>query len=163
MMMKSELETIQAAIVFRLRKILPDWNSETNYRMESRRLRTVLTLLMTSLCVCSAQTQSEQGTGIEGVITVAPIRPGPIKAGDERPQSAPLPNAVFNVANKKKGTVTSFTTDSQGRFRISLSAGHYSISMKDWNSRVGFYGPFPVDITAGQIKKVQWNCDTGMQ
>jgi hypothetical protein len=28
---------------------------------------------------------------------------------------------------------------------------------------VGFYGPFEVEIAAGQIKKVQWNCDTGMQ
>ena len=39
----------------------------------------------------------------------------------------------------------------------------HSISKKDWKSRVGFYGPFEVDIAAGQIKKVQWNCDTGMQ
>jgi hypothetical protein len=44
-----------------------------------------------------------------------------------------------------------------------LPSGHYTVSKKDWNSRVGFYGPFPIDITAGQIKKVQWNCDTGMQ
>lgn len=28
---------------------------------------------------------------------------------------------------------------------------------------VGHYGPFEVDVTAGQMKKVQWKCDTGMQ
>ena len=78
------------------------------------------------------------------------------------PDSKPLANTTFDV---KKGdlTVASFTTDNQGRFRISLPPGHYSISKKDWKSRVGFYGPFKVDIAAGQIKKVQWNCDTGMQ
>ena len=26
-----------------------------------------------------------------------------------------------------------------------------------------FFGPFPVDITAGQVTKVEWKCDTGMQ
>ena len=59
--------------------------------------------------------------------------------------------------------VASFTTDDQGRFRISLPPGRYRISKKDWKSRVGFYGPFEVDVAAGQVKKVQWNCDTGMQ
>ena len=78
------------------------------------------------------------------------------------PDSRPLANTTFDV---KKGdqTVASFTTDDQGRFRISLPPGHYSISKKDWKVRVGFFGPFEVDIAAGQIMKVQWNCDTGMQ
>jgi len=78
------------------------------------------------------------------------------------PDSKPLANTIFVVTQDDR-TMKSFTTDDQGRFRISLPPGHYSISKKDWKSRVGFYGPFPVDITAGQIKKVQWNCDTGMQ
>ena len=78
------------------------------------------------------------------------------------PDSKPLGNTTF-VVKKADLTVASFTTDDQGRFRISLPSGHYSILKKDWKSRVGFYGPFEVDIAAGQIKKVQWNCDTGMQ
>jgi hypothetical protein len=129
--------------------------------MESLRLRTVLMLLMTSLYVCSAQTQSEPGTGIEGVITVAPIRPGPIKAGDERPQSAPLPNAVFNVANEK-GTVNSFTTDSQGRFRILLTPGHYTASLAEHRFPYPC-GPFDVNVVTGKITNVAWHCDTGMR
>ena len=102
----------------------------------------------------------EAGTGLEGSISLHGISGGPVKQGV--PDSKPLANTTFVV---KQGdlTITSFTTDDQGRFRISLPPGHYSISKKDWNIRVGFYGPFPVDITAGQIKKVQWNCDTGMQ
>ena len=124
----------------------------------------MLILLAPFLCVAQAETQSmpspAPGTGLEGSIFLHSISGGPVKQGV--PDSKPLANTTFVV---KKGdlTITSFTTDDQGRFRISLSAGHYSISMKDWNSRVGFYGPFPIDITAGQIKKVQWNCDTGMQ
>jgi hypothetical protein len=127
-------------------------------------LELLLILLAPFICVSQAETQSmpspEAGTGLEGSISLHGISGGPVKQGV--PDSKPLANTTFVV---KQGdlTITSFTTDDQGRFRISLPSGHYSISKKDWNSRVGFYGPFPVDITAGQIKKVQWNCDTGMQ
>jgi hypothetical protein len=102
----------------------------------------------------------DAGPGLEGLISLHNISGGPVREGV--PDSRPLANTTFDV---KKGDlmVASFTTDDQGRFRISLPSGHYSISRKDWTSRVGFYGPFEVDIVAGQFKKVQWNCDTGMQ
>lgn len=88
------------------------------------------------------------------------ISGGPVVQGV--PDSKPLAHTTFVV--KKEGVaVATFTTDEQGRFRISLPSGHYSVSKKDWKSRVGFYGPFEVDIPAGQIRKVQWKCDTGMQ
>ena len=100
------------------------------------------------------------GSGLEGSISLHTISGGPVKQGV--PDSKPLANTPFDV---KKGelAVASFTTNDRGRFQISLPPGHYSISKKDWKSRVGYYGPFEVDIVAGQIKKVQWNCDTGMQ
>ena len=78
------------------------------------------------------------------------------------PDSKPLANTIF-VVKKGNDAVASFTTDPQGQFRISLPPGHYSVSKKDWKSRVGFFGPFDVDVAAGQVKTVQWNCDTGMQ
>jgi hypothetical protein len=127
-------------------------------------LELFLILLALSCCVVRGETQPtpppEAGTGLEGSISLHSISGGPVKQGV--PDSKPLANTTFDV---KKGdlTVESFTTNDQGRFRISLPSGHYSISKKDWKSRVGFYGPFEVDIAAGQIKKVQWNCDTGMQ
>ena len=127
-------------------------------------LELLLILLAPFICVAQAETQSmpssEAGTGLEGSISLHGISGGPVKQGV--PDSKPLANTSFVV---KQGdlTITSFATDDQGRFRISLPSGHYSISKKDWKSRVGFYGPFKVDIAAGQIKKVQWNCDTGMQ
>ena len=129
-----------------------------------RSLELFLTLLALFCCVARAETQPtpppEAGTGLEGSISLHNISGGPVRQGV--PDSKPLANTTFVV---KKGDlmIATFTTDDQGRFQISLPSGHYSISKKDWKSRVGFYGPFPVDITAGQIKKVQWNCDTGMQ
>lgn len=123
-----------------------------------------LILLALFCCVARAETQPtpppETGSGLEGSISLHNISGGPIRQGV--PDFRPLANTTFVV---KKGdlAVASFTTDDQGRFRISLPSGHYSILKKDWKVRVGFYGPFEVDIEKGQIKKVQWNCDTGMQ
>ena len=126
-----------------------------------------LLLILLGLFCCVARVTEAQptpppeaGTGLEGSISLHSISGGPVKQGV--PDSRPLANTTF-VVTKGDLTVASFTTDDQGRFRISLPSGHYSISKKDWKSRVGFYGPFEVDIAAGQIKKVQWNCDTGMQ
>ena len=104
--------------------------------------------------------KTEAETGLEGVILVGPIKGGPTKQGV--PDSRPLANIEFVVTQENK-PVTSFKTDDQGRFRVSLPSGHYSVSRKDWKASIGRYGPFEVDIIAGQIKSVQWTCDTGMR
>ena len=122
-------------------------------------------MLLTLFCgVIIAQTQlplqPESGTGLEGVVSVGPIQGGPSRIGVL--DSRPLANTAF-VVKKGDRIVMSFNTDDQGRFRISLPSGHYAISMKDWKGVVGYYGPFEVDLAAGEIKKVHWNCDTGMR
>jgi len=106
------------------------------------------------------QTQSGSATGIEGVITISPIQAGPVRA--DAPSSRPLANATFVVENQK-GEATSFTTDDQGRFRTPLAPGHYKVSLKGKTSSIGRYGPFEVDVVAGQTTKVQWECDSGMR
>jgi len=127
-------------------------------------LELFLILLALFCCVARAESQPtpppEAGTGLEGSISLHNISGGPVRQGV--PDSKPLANTTF-VVQQGDLTIASFTTDDQGRFQISLPSGHYSISKKDWKSRVGFYGPFEVDLVAGQIKKIQWNCDTGMQ
>jgi len=124
-----------------------------------RELGPVLLLIVMANCFSSAQTQSESATGIEGVITIAPIHPGPVREGV--PSSAPLANAAFTVANEK-GTVTSFTTDAQGRFRISLAPSRYQVSQ---NGKTGIRrcGPVEVDIVVGKMTTVEWQCDSGMR
>lgn len=132
--------------------------------MQLRKLRLILMLLVMSSSLSSAQTgvtpTPEPGTGIEGVITVGPTHGGPIR--DDVPSSKPLANATFVVGNEK-GEVTSFTTDDQGRFRISLAPGHYAVSLKGKKGGIGRFGPFDVDVVAGQMTKVEWQCDTGMR
>lgn len=91
---------------------------------------------------------------------VSPAQPGPVRA--DAPASTPLTNAAFIVENQK-GEVTSFTTDDQGHFRKLLAAGHYKISLKGKTAGIGHFGPFEVDVVAGKMTNVQWNCDSGLR
>jgi hypothetical protein len=110
--------------------------------------------------LCSGQTPSGLETGIEGVITISPANPGPIRA--DAPAAVPLPNATFSVENNN-GEVASFTTDGQGRFRVSLPVGHYKVSLKGRKSSIGHFGPFEADVRAGKMTRVEWQCDSGIR
>ena len=129
--------------------------------MARRKAPLFLALLLTYGMVSSGQMERDQVTGIEGVITVSPTRPGPIRAGSDIPNAAPLPNAVFTVGNEK-GVVRSFTTDSEGRFRVSLKPGHYVIVLAEHRFPRPC-GPFEIDVESAKMTKVEWRCDTGMR
>jgi hypothetical protein len=126
-----------------------------------RKFRLFLALLLTYGSILSGQMEPDRATGIEGVVTVSPTRPGPIRAGSEIPNAAPLPNAIFAVRNEK-GTVTSFTTDSEGRFRVSLKPGKYVVALAEHRFPRPC-GPFDVDVVSGKMTKMEWRCDTGMR
>ena len=128
--------------------------------MPFRKVAVILMVLTMCAGLLPSQTQSGSETGIEGVITISPIKAGPVRA--DAPSSRPLANTAFVVDNQKGETV-SFITDAQGRFRIALAPGHYKVSLKERTSSIGRYGPFEVDALAGQMTTVQWECDSGMR
>jgi hypothetical protein len=113
-----------------------------------------------AVCASTGQTLSAGESGIEGIITISPSQPGPTR--DNAPNSIPLANTAFVVKNQK-GEVTSFTTDNKGQFRIPLAPGHYNVSAKGRESTIGHFGPFEVDVVAGKMTKVQWECDSGIR
>ncbi|SRR6266540_591056 len=119
-----------------------------------------LGLLVMAACISAEQSPSGADTGIEGVITITPAQPGPVRA--DSPGSMPLANTAFVVENEN-GAVASFTTDDQGRFRSSVPAGHYKVSIKGRKSSIGHFGPFEVDVAPGKMTKVQWECDSGIR
>ncbi len=123
------------------------------------------------LCLClmslqlfsflpSAKSETDVASGIEGIVSVSPAHGGPIRVGV--PNSRPLVNAEFVVGNDK-GAVAEFKTDEQGQFKISVAPGHYSVSLKNKKGGIGRFGPFDVDVVAGQFAKVEWMCDSGMR
>ena len=126
--------------------------------------RTVVTVVMLLGLFSSfalAETPSGEGaSGIEGVILVSPAMPGPAREG--MPESRPVANMTWTVQNEK-GEVTSFTTDGEGRFRVSLPPGHYNVTRQKRASGVGHFGPFDVDVAPGKMTTVEWKCDSGIR
>jgi carboxypeptidase family protein len=99
-------------------------------------------------------------TGIQGIITISPARPGPTRIDEAG--SVPLANATFVVKNDD-AEMASFTTDEKGRFRAALPPGHYKVSLKGRKSSIGRFGPFEVDVAPGKMTSVQWECDSGIR
>src|SRR4029453_12393788 len=106
----------------RLRHCFDRWLvGRVNWPMRFWKVPIILTFLLMCADFLPGQTQSGSEKGVEGVITINPARPGPIRA--DAPVS-PLANIDFAVENQK-GEVASFTTDNDGRFRVPLAPGHY--------------------------------------
>jgi hypothetical protein len=128
--------------------------------MRLRRFSIALVVMLMCAGFLPGQTQSDSQTGIEGTITISPTGAGPARV--DAPISAPLANATWVVTNDQ-GLAKEFTTDEQGRFQMPLPPGHYKVSLKGKRGGVGRFGPFEVDVLAGQMAKVQWQCDSGIR
>ena len=124
----------------------------------------LVTLLGVIPCLALSQTQTsadaQGGSGIEGTIVVGPIHGGPVREGV--PSTVGLPNVEFEVKQADK-VVTSFQTDQQGHFKVSLPPGHYTVVRKKYVGAVGHYGPFEVTVTTNKMQSVHWECDTGLR
>ncbi len=116
-------------------------------------------IILSSLSPMSAHA-ADTGTGIEGVVSISPTHGGAIR--QDEPLTKPLPNLDFVAQNQQHAAVGSFKTDEQGRFRLSLAPGHYTISMKE-KRRFPSCGPYEVDVVAGKMTKVNWECDSGLR
>ena len=126
----------------------------------SNACRSALTALLVIVVplISTAETPPVEA-GIEGVVFVSPSRPGPLRK--EAPSAAPAPNVEF-VVKKGDTTVKSFTTDAEGRFRITLPPGHYVVTREDAGARIGHW-QFEADVVAGEMTKVKWTGDSGMR
>jgi len=116
-------------------------------------------IALASVTVFSGLALGDQQSGIEGSVSNSPIRGGPSRVGV--PNSAPMRNTQFVVENAG-GLVATFKTDDEGRFRIPLPAGHYTVRRAEIK-KIGRCGPFTVQVDAAGFKAVQFNCDSGMR
>ena len=113
-----------------------------------------------AICTAAGQTSSGAESGIEGVISISPARPGPVRVDEAG--SVPLANATFVIENNSR-EIASFTTDDKGHFRAAVPPGHYKVSLKGRKTSIGRFGPFEVEVAPGKMTSVQWECDSGMR
>jgi hypothetical protein len=121
----------------------------------------ILTFVAGCASLLAFAVAAEPASGIEGTITITPWGPGPVRTDES--SAKPLANASFVVHTETNTVASEFTTDAQGRFRVSLAPGHYKVSLKNRKSSIGKFGPFEVEVTAGKMTAVQWQCDSGMR
>jgi len=124
-----------------------------------RRSAVVLFALIPLMTMAETPSGSPLSSGIEGVILVSPSRPGPIRK--DQPSAAPAPNVTF-VVMRADEKITSLTTDSEGRFRVSLPPGHYTILRDDPGAKIGRWH-FEADVKPGEVTSVRWTADSGMR
>lgn len=91
---------------------------------------------------------------------MSPAHGGSIRIGEKGSRS--LANTSFTVTNDT-GMVAEFTTDDQGKFKVLVAPGRYTVTRKGPQKGIGRYGPFDVDVAPGQMTKVEWQCDSGMR
>ncbi|MDQ6623889.1 MAG: carboxypeptidase-like regulatory domain-containing protein [Verrucomicrobiota bacterium] len=107
-----------------------------------------------------AMTASATNSGFEGLLLRSPSQPGPTRQGV--PDSAPMSAATLIVERDGK-TVAEIKTDISGKFQLTVPPGHYQVSVKGWKRGMGSCGPFMVDVAAGKMKQVHWECDSGLR
>ncbi len=133
---------------------------ERSYDMKNRCLRRWSGILASVLLIFSMPEITSAGdSGVEGVITVSPARPGPIRKGESN--QAPVADTAF-VVKKGDEKVAAFTTDATGHFRVMLPAGHYIVYREDTGVSIGHW-QFEVDVSADKMASVQWTGDSGMR
>ena len=125
-----------------------------------RNLLTVFWLIAMAVCASTGQTPSGGESGIDGIITISPAKPGPTRIDEAG--SVPLANTAFAIESNDR-EVGSLTTDEKGHFRVALPPGHYKVSLKGRKTSIGRFGPFEVEVVSGKMTNVRWECDSGIR
>ncbi len=100
-------------------------------------------------------------SGIAGLVTLGPACPGPVRIGDTQCADKPY-QATFTVLDTAGQVVLHFQTDPDGRFRIELAPGVYTLHPEK-KSAFPITHDQDVVVTAGQFVDVQIKFDSGMR
>lgn len=121
----------------------------------------VLYALCMSGIACGAHTVSPDETGIQGQVLRGPASPGPQRQG----QAGYVPfSATFEVQDRQGNQLTQFKSNEQGRFRVLLAPGNYTI-VPDASAPILFASRKKKDVTvpAKGFAEVTLKFDTGLR
>jgi hypothetical protein len=115
--------------------------------------------LIPFMTMAATPTASPLSSGIEGVVLISPSRPGPTRL--DQPNATPAPNVTFAVM-RDNARIASLTTDAEGRFRLLVPPGHYTVLRDDPGAKIGHWR-FEADVKPGEVTRVRWTADSGMR
>ena len=106
--------------------------------------------------------EAQQGeSGIEGIATIGPTKPGPIRQGES--DTAPYKTALVVVTAEEGREVARFETGTDGRFRIKLPPGKYKIAPAPPIRRLPRAEEQTVEVLSGRFTQVTVAFDSGMR
>ena len=126
-------------------------------KMKSLRMFPLLCLLVVTACNSAATPAPD--SGIEGQALIGPTCPV-VQVGQECPDQ-PY-QATVTVLNDKGKQVTQFETDAEGRFRVPLEPGTYTLRPAS-PSVMPSAPEQTVTVTAGQFTQVLIQYDSGIR
>ncbi len=99
-------------------------------------------------------------SGIDGQARISPGCPGPARAGSECPD-LPYQGSLW-VLDENGSLTAEITTDSEGRFRVNLPPGTYTITQPEGTSLPALQ-PQMVLVYPGQFTQLELELDSGMR
>jgi hypothetical protein len=113
------------------------------------------------LLACVSSEVSAEESGVSGVVTVTPARPGPQRAG--APGGKPLVGADVQIRDAGGAIVGRATTDADGAFRILAPSGEYQVHLDVQGAKFPRCGRQRVRVEAGRMAHLDLSCDSGMR
>jgi hypothetical protein len=100
-------------------------------------------------------------SGVTGIVTISPARPGPAIAGEAN--SRPFASAEVQLRDAHGAIVGRTNTDSKGNFRIPAPGGQYQVRVDTHGALFPRCQPESAQIAEAQLTRVEISCDSGMR
>jgi len=118
-----------------------------------------LSLALLSLAAAGAARAEPRGGTLVGTVTRGPIAP---VCAAEQPCDEPAAHVtlVFSHAGRDSARAT---TDAEGRYRVRLAAGAYSVRRARFVSPDRRLSPHTVRVSGGRLLRLDFAIDTGIR
>ena len=125
-----------------------------------------LSLLLAACAFGAGKEEAKPGT-LEGVVTLGPLRPGPIRpgmSGGTRPYEAKFRIVALGADGKPSGEAKEVRSDEKGLFRIALPPGRYRIEPQPaLDGGMASAHPREVVVESEKTLRVEIQYDSGMR
>ena len=130
--------------------------------MHSRSVVTLIAAATLGLAGCPGPIPSDLDSGVAGIVLAGPQCP--VVGPDSGPECDDKPLAATIVVRSAGFFVTQFTSGVDGRFRVPLFPGHYTLEPQPVSAS-GFPTGVPQTVTVegGQFTDVRVMYDTGIR